>query len=68
MKRQRSEPHTIDERLNAEKARLQAELECANPGQQHDLLERKLRQIETALHIDSWITSAGLQPPKLPLG
>jgi hypothetical protein len=53
--------------LNAEKARLQAELECANPGQQHNVLERKLRQIETALHINNWISSAGLQPPKFTL-
>jgi len=68
MKRQRSEPHAFDERLNAEKARLQAELECAKPGQQRDALERKLRQIETALHIDGWVSSAGLQPPKLTLG
>jgi len=68
MKRQRSESHTLDERLNAEKVRLQAELEFANPGQQHDVLEQKLRQIETALHVDSWVSSAGLQPPKLTLG
>jgi hypothetical protein len=68
MKRRRSEPHTFDERLNAEKVQLQAELECANPGQQRDVLERKLRQTETSLHIDSWISSEGLQPPKLTLG
>ena len=68
MKRRRSEPYTFDERLNAEKARIRAELECANPGQQRFALERKLRQIETALHIDSWVSSAGLQPPKLTLG
>jgi hypothetical protein len=64
MQRQRSKPHTFDERLNAEKVRLQAKLECANPGPQRDALERKLRQLETALHIDSWVSSAGLHPPK----
>jgi hypothetical protein len=68
MKRRRLEPHMFDERLNAEKAQLQAELECANPGQQRDVPERKLRQLETALQIDSWVSSAGLQPPKLTLG
>lgn len=66
--RRRVEPHTFDERLNAEKARLQAALECVNPGQQRDVLQRKLRQLETALQIDSWVSSAGLQPPKLTLG
>ena len=64
MKRRRSEPHAFDERLNAEKARLQAELQCANPGPQRDVLEHKLRQLETALHIDSWVSSAGLHPAK----
>ena len=63
MQRQRSKPHTFDERLNAEKVRLQAKLECANPGPQRDALERKLRQLET-VHIDSWVSSAGLHPPK----
>jgi hypothetical protein len=67
MKR-RSEPHTFDERLNVEKAHVQAELECTSPGTQRDVLERKLRQIETALHISRWISSPGLQPPKLTLG
>jgi len=68
MKRQRSEYSTFDARLNVEKTRIRAELECANPGHQHDALERKLRQIETALDIDSWLSSPGLQPPKLTLG
>jgi hypothetical protein len=47
--------------LNAEKARLHADLECVNPGQQRDMLVRKLRQVETALQIDSWASSAELQ-------
>jgi hypothetical protein len=29
----------------------------------HDL-ERKARQAETAAHIDEWLKSPGLQPPK----
>ena len=49
MKR-RSEPHTFDERLNAEKARIEAELEKTFSGPQRDMLARKLRQIETCLH------------------
>jgi hypothetical protein len=66
--RRRSEPHTFEERLAEEKVRLEAAFENIEPGPQRDLLERKLRQIETALHIDSWVSSAGLQPPKLTLG
>lgn len=74
MKRQRSDFrafdhfHAFDQSLNAEQARIRVELECANPGLQRDVLARKLRQIETALQIDDWVSSPGLQPPKLPLG
>lgn len=64
MRRPCPDPYKFDERLNAEKARIRAKLECAAPGQQRDMLERQLRQIETALHIDGWISSPGLQPPK----
>ncbi|UVO33590.1 hypothetical protein [Bradyrhizobium arachidis] len=63
MKR-RSEPHTFDENLSAEKARLEVAFANIKPGPQRELLERKLRQIETASHINEWLTSPGLQPPK----
>jgi len=66
--RRSSEPHTFDERLNAEKARIEAALEGTDPGPQRDLLELKLRQVETALHIDGWVSPKGLQLPKLTLG
>jgi hypothetical protein len=62
--RRHSESHTFDERLSAEKARIEAALESTGPGPQRDLLELNLRQIETALHIDGWVSSTGLQPPK----
>jgi hypothetical protein len=61
--RRHSEPYTFDERLNAEKARIEAALESTEPSLERDLLERKFRQIETALHIDGWLSSTG-QPPK----
>ena len=66
--RRRSEPHTFDERLNAEKARIEAALENMEPGPERDLLDRKLRHIETALHINGWLSSTELQPPKLTRG
>jgi hypothetical protein len=50
--------------MNAEKTRIIAELAKAQPGPHRDLLERKLRQLETASHIDKWLTSPGLQPPE----
>jgi hypothetical protein len=54
----------INDNLNAERARIIAELENTPPGPQRDLLERRLRQLETASHIDEWLTSSGLQPPE----
>jgi hypothetical protein len=64
----RSEPHTSDERLNAEKARIAAASETTVPGPQRDLPDPKLRRIETAFHICGWVSSAGLQPPRSTLG
>jgi hypothetical protein len=58
----RSQPHTFEENLNAEKARIEAAFENIEPGPQRDLLERKLRQIETASHINRWLSSPGLRP------
>ena len=66
--RRRSKPHTFDERLNAEKARIEATLQSIKPGPERDLLDHKLRQIETALHINGWLLSTELQPPKLTRG
>ncbi|MET4764185.1 hypothetical protein ABH975_007268 [Bradyrhizobium ottawaense] len=54
----------INNNLNAERARIIAELENTQPGPQRDLLERKLRQLKTASNLDKWLTSPGLQPPE----
>ena len=62
--RHRSEPHSFEELLNAEKARIEAALESTDPGLQRELLELKLRRIETAFQIDDWVSSVGPQPPK----
>ena len=59
----RSQPHTFEENLNAEKARIEVAFENIKPGPQRDLLERKLRQIETASHINEWLSSPGLAGP-----
>jgi hypothetical protein len=33
-------------------------------GHERDLLLRKGRQTETAAHVNEWLTSPGLSPPK----
>ena len=53
--RRRWEPHTFKGNLDAENARLEAKRKNMQPSQQRDLLEHKLRQIKTAVHIDEWL-------------
>jgi hypothetical protein len=64
MQRRRSIPHTFEENLAAEKAKLEAQVAQLKPGPQRDGLLRKIRQLETALHMNEWLTSPGLQPPE----
>ena len=64
MQRRRSVSHTFEERIAAEKARTEAQLRKLEPGPQQDALRRKIRQLETASHVNEWCTSAGLSPPK----
>jgi hypothetical protein len=34
------------------------------PGPERDAMLKKLRQAETAAHLEDWANSPGLQPPK----
>ena len=55
---------TFEERL-AEQARDLRELAKAMPpGVEREALIRRARQAETAVHINEWLTSPGLSPPK----
>jgi hypothetical protein len=64
MQRRRSIPHTFEENIAAEKAKLEAELAKLKPGPQMDALCKKIRQLDTATHMSEWLSSPGLQPPK----
>ena len=63
MKRRRSIPHTFEENIEAEKAKVQAQVAKLKPGPQMDSLLKKIRQLETASHVNEWLTSPGLAPP-----
>jgi hypothetical protein len=65
MRRRRSVPHTFEDRIAAEKARLEAQAANLEPGPQMDGLLKKISQLETAANINEWLSSPGLQPPKL---
>jgi hypothetical protein len=65
MQRRRSPvPHSFEENIAAEKARLEAQVAKLRPGLQRDGLLRKIRQLETASHINDWLSSPGLEPPE----
>jgi hypothetical protein len=64
MPRRRSVPHTFEDRIAAERAKLEAQIAKLTPGPQMDALLRKIDQLETAAHICEWLSSRGLQPPK----
>ena len=63
MQRRRSAPHTFEENIAAEKAKLEAQIAKLKPGPQMDALRKKIRQLETASHMNEWLSSPGLQPP-----
>jgi hypothetical protein len=50
--------------LDLEIERLRAEAEKLPQGAERDALLRKARQAETASHMNEWLSSPGLQPPR----
>jgi hypothetical protein len=64
MKRNRSKPHSFEDQLAEIAAKLRAQAQKLQPGKQRDELLRKLRQIDTAAHVDEWLKSPGLRPPR----
>ena len=63
MQRRRSTPHTFEDNIAAEKARLEAQAADLRPGPKRDGLLRKIRQLETASHMSEWLSSPSLLPP-----
>jgi hypothetical protein len=66
MKRQRSKHSTtFEQRLAKEAIRFKQAANEQPPGSHaRELLLRRARQAETASHINNWLSSPGLQPPK----
>ena len=55
---------TFPDRLSKEAERLKQEAGTKPPGPERDEVLRKARQAETAAHIDEWLASPGLRPPR----
>jgi hypothetical protein len=66
MQKRRRTKHTLtfQERLAAEAIRLTEQARNLPHSREREELLRKARLTETAAHIDEWLSSPGLQPPK----
>ena len=62
-RRRRSTPHTLEDRIAAEKARQLAQVAKLPPGSERDRLLEKIVQLERASHMNKWLTSPELRPP-----
>ena len=58
-----SKPHSLEAQIAAEKARCTEQLAAAPDGPERDALVRKIRQLDTASHMNDWLRSPGLKPP-----
>jgi hypothetical protein len=52
------------DQLAHEAQRLREEASKASTPHDRERLLRKARQVETAAHVDEWLSSPGLQPPR----
>ena len=55
---------TIEQKWHAQAEAYKQEAAKLPYGKERDELLRKARQLETASHMNEWLTSPGLQPPK----
>jgi hypothetical protein len=52
------------ERLTEQAKEIQDRAQKLRPGPERDALLKQARQLETASHMNEWLSSPGLQPPK----
>ena len=55
---------TLRDRLAAWAEQAQERARALPPGPEREALVRKARQAEVATHLDDWVRSPGLQPPR----
>ena len=55
---------SLTERLIENVEQLRAQLAELPPGPERDNMVKRIRQSETAAHIEDWLRSPGLQPPE----
>jgi hypothetical protein len=65
-------PHTqasqpklpLHDRMALHALRLKEDAQALRPGAERDAMIRRARQAETASHVDDWLSSPGLRPPR----
>jgi hypothetical protein len=57
-------PPPFEQRLAQEALRVNERIKSLPHGRERELLSRKAQQLETASHINEWLSSPGLQPPR----
>jgi hypothetical protein len=55
---------SLRDRIELWADRLRDQVDLLPPGKQREILLKKVRTAEAASHLDAWINSRGLQPPK----
>lgn len=64
MRRRSDQTQSLEQRLTDEAVNLRKEARGTPPGIERDRLIRRARQAETALQMNEWLSTSGLQPPK----
>jgi len=54
----------LQDRMALHALRLKEEAQALRPGPERDDLIRRARHAETASHVDDWLSSPGLRPPR----
>jgi hypothetical protein len=54
--RKRSEPHTFEQRLEAQRLRLEAEAAKLPRGSVRDALVKRIEQLQTAADMNMWLS------------
>jgi hypothetical protein len=63
MERPQPTLHLFDDKIVKEKERLELLAKSLKPGPERDRLLNKISQLDTAAHINEWLSSPGLQKP-----
>jgi hypothetical protein len=54
----------LQDRLALHALRLEEEARSLPPGPEREAMIRRARQVETASHVNEWLSSPSLQPPR----